>query len=350
MSSHLPPLHRVITALVGLVLVVALGQGALPLEANPGRAGSVLRSSRPAMGTLFEISIWARTGEEPIAADAALEALDLISALEKRISSWDADSETAAISRAAGGEAVTASRDLKELLSESIHWARRMNGAFDVTGGPLFELWERARERGKLPSESEVRARHELVGCDKVHFEGDAIRLARQGMKLGFGAAGKGFAADRVASFLRSRGFPDFIIDAGGDLVVGGTRGDTPWNIAIRRPRRQSHLATFEIRDCAIATSGDYERYFTVDDVRYSHIVDLQTGWPARGLTSVTVIAPRGVAADALATALGVMGVEEGLTLVETLPDVEALLVEEDGTVRLSSGLELSGGSLMRLP
>jgi len=349
MSSSLPPLHRVIAALSGLALV-ALGHGVLPADENPSRTGSVVRSSRLAMGTLFEVSIWAPTGEEPVAAEAALEALERISDLEKSISSWDEKSETTAINHAAGGEAVAVSPILMELLSSSLRWARHTEGAFDVTGGPLFELWEHAREDEALPSEARIRSELELVGHGKIELGDGTVRLASPGMKLGFGAVGKGFAADVAARFLRSRDFPDFIIDAGGDLVGGGTRGGTPWTIAVRHPRRQSHLATIEVADCSIATSGDYERHFMVDDVRYSHIVDLRTGWPVRSLTSVTVIAPRGVASDALATALSVMEVDDGLHLVEGLPEVEALLVEDDGTVRLSSGLSLAGGYLMRAP
>jgi len=340
----------VIAALSGLALVVALGHGVLPADDNPARAGSVVRSSRLAMGAVFEISIWTPTGTEPVAAETALEALDRISALERRISSWEEGSETAAINLAAGGEAVAVSPILMELLTSSLHWARYTDGAFDVTGGPLFKLWEQAREGGSLPSESRIRTGLELVGYEQVRLGDGTVRLGSAGMKLGFGAVGKGFAADLAARFLRSHDLPNFIIDAGGDLVVGGTRGGTPWTVAVRHPRRQSHLATIEVTDCSIATSGDYERYFTVDEVRYSHIVDLRTGWPVHSLTSVTVIAPRGIASDALATALSVMEVNEGLRLVEALPEVEALLVEDDGTVHLSSGLHLADGFLMRLP
>lgn len=349
MPDRLPPLHRVIAALVGLVLLVALGSRARSPDPDTVRIGSVIRSARPVMGTLLEISIWAPTGSEPAAADAALQALLEVTALEKRISSWDSQSKTSEINLAAGAEAVAVGPALEELVSDSLDWARRTEGAFDFTGGPLFELWEQAREKEALPAESEIRARLQLVGYEKVQLRNGTIRLTVPGMKIGFGAVGKGFAADRVAQSLRSSGFPDFIIDVGGDLVIGGKRGDTPWNIAIRHPRRGSHLATIATTDCAITTSGDYERYFTVDDVRYSHIIDPRSGWPARGLTSVTVIAPRGIDADALTTAISVMGVDAGLNLVESIPDVEALMVEEDGSMHLSTGLQMAKGFLTRL-
>ena len=128
--------------------------------------------------------------------------------------------------------------------------------------------------------------------------------------------------------------------------MVGGSRGDTPWQVAIRDPRRGGYLAVCGIGDCAIATSGDYEQFVVIDGVRYSHIVDPRTGRPARGIASVTVLTQRGIDADALATGLFVMGVEKGLALVEELKNTDALMVLEDGTTRLSTGLRLDDGQL----
>jgi thiamine biosynthesis lipoprotein len=171
-------------------------------------------------------------------------------------------------------------------------------------------------------------------------------RLPIMGMRLGFGAVGKGFAADRVATTLRAAGFSNFIIDAGGDLVLSGQRGRSPWNIGIRHPRSVRLLATARLTGCAIATSGDYEQYLVVDGVRYGHIIDPRTGWPVREVASVVVVAPRGADADALATGLFVLGPEDGLELVEKISSVEALFVMGDGTMRTSTGLELQGEKL----
>ena len=179
-----------------------------------------------------------------------------------------------------------------------------------------------------------------------IELTGGSVRLKKAGMKLGFGAIGKGFAADRAAAFLQSKGLSNFIIDAGGDLLVKGRRGDRSWNVAVRHPRGGEFLARLELGDFAIATSGDYERYFVVDGRRYSHILDLRSGWPAEHLTSVTVIARSAADADALATALFVMGVASGMDLVESLPDVEAIIADDDGKITLSSGLRLQGDRL----
>ena len=213
-------------------------------------------------------------------------------------------------------------------------------------GGPLFELWAEARKSETLPSDEEILGRLDRVGYDKVALSNQGVRLTKAGMKMGFGGVGKGFAADGAAAWLASHGFPDHIIDAGGDLVIGGSRGPESWNVAIRDPRRDVHLAVCAATDGAIASSGDYESLVIVEGKRYSHILDLRTGRPARGVAGVTVLTQRGADADALATAVFVLGPQEGLVLIESLPDTEALIVEEGGEVRLSEGLELEEGRL----
>ena len=311
--------------------------------------GSVVRSARPLMGTVFEVSVWAPATREPDAAETLGEALDLVAAIERRVSSWDPQSETSAVNRAAAGRPTRIGPELAQLLAASLDWSERTGGAIDITGSPLFELWNHARQTGVLPTDEEIDAARRLVGYRKVHLTEDTVVLAEPGMKIGFGAVGKGFAADRAATFLRGRGFSNFIIDAGGDVVVSGSRGGTPWHVAIRNPRRGEFLGVYGATDCAIATSGDYERFAMIGGVRYSHILDLRTGRPARGLSSVTVIAQNGTDADALATALFVMGADEGLAFVESLPGVESLMVEEGGAVRLSKGLRLAEGRLERI-
>ena len=334
-------------------IAVAAGLGLLFVScptgvqrAKPGVKGTVVHASRPLMGTTFEISVWASIADQPLAAETIQEALDHIAKLEKKISSWNSCSETSAINRAAGSDRVPIGSDLHELVTDSLVWARRTGGAFDFTGGPLFERWTRARQECVLPTKAEIQECLEHIGYEQVIVEGQAVKLAKPGMRIGFGAIGKGFAADHATTLLCKRGFTNFIIDAGGDVVVRGARGDTTWQVAIRHPRRAEFLAVYGTTDRAIATSGDYEQFFTIDDKRYAHIVDPRTGWPVRGIASATVITKRGVDADALATALNVMGYEQGLSLIEQLQDTEALVVMDDGTTHLSKGLTLSDGYL----
>ena len=319
------------------------------LSTSAGGSGGVVESMRPLMGTQFAVKIWAPPGREPAAAEAIRAALDGVAELERHISSWLPDSDTAKVGRAAGRSAVRVGVELRELLAVSTRWARRTGGAFDVTAGPLFELWDAAREQGLLPSEDAVQEGLARVGYDRIELRDETVRLPVAGMKLGFGSVGKGFAADRVAAQLRAAGFANFIIDAGGDLVLSGSRGGTPWHIGVRHPRSVQLLATARLTGCAIATSGDYEQYLVADGVRYGHIIDPRTGWPAREVASVVVVAPRGADADALATGLFVLGPEEGLALVEKITSVEALFVMNDGDLRRSTGLSLQGEILERI-
>ncbi|MBI4879574.1 MAG: FAD:protein FMN transferase [Planctomycetes bacterium] len=342
------PLRGIAVALLVLLALLALDRW----RASSGRLldeEDVIRAARPLMGTIFSVEVFPGGRERAEAQRAAFAALDLAERLEERISEWIEGSETSALNRAAGGAPLALSAELLELITASLDWARRTNGAFDVTGGPLYELWERAREDGRVPGADEVRALLDLTGFSKVRVAGNSVRLERPGMKLGFGAIGKGFAADRMAAFLRSAGWRDFIVDAGGNLVLSGARGARPWNIAVRHPRQDGPFATCRATDCAVATSGDYERFFEVDGVRYSHVIDPRTGWPVRGLSGVTVFASSGTDADALSTALFVMGMDQGLAFAESQEGVEALFIGDDGAARLTSGLRLEDGGILLL-
>lgn len=336
-----------LAALGALAIAARLPREAALPSVEPGRAeGSVVRESRALMGSMADVSVFAIAGREPAAAEAIRDALDLFAAIEKRVSAWEEASETSAVNRAAGGDFVRVSEEMRDLVAASIEWSKRTAGAFDVTGGPLFELWDAARKSGELPSPDDVRARLALVGFSRIELVGDLLRLETPGMKLGFGAIGEGFAADRAAALLRERGFRDFIVDASGDLVVSGSRGGEPWDSAIRHPRRDEFVARTRATDCAIATSGDYERCLVLGGERYSHILDLRTGWPARGAASVTVFARTATDADALATALAAMGVERGLEVVARRPGVGAFFVTEGGVTRCSAGLSFDGERL----
>jgi thiamine biosynthesis lipoprotein len=326
MFNQFHPVHRV--ALGALALALILAQAVEPgnREVRPDamaaeRDGIVFKSRRSLMGTEFKVTIWAPPDKSGIAAQALGEVFDELAGLEKRISSWQADSETTRVNASAGQSAVPIGVELEDLLNRSLHWARKTGGAFDVSGGPL-------------------------IGYQHIRMTDGRVRLQKAGMELGFGAIGKGFAADRAAAFLESKGLSNYIIDAGGDLLVKGRRGDRSWHVGVRHPRGEEFLARLEGGDCAIATSGDYERYFIVDGQRYSHILDLRSGLPAKRLTSVTVIASSTADADALATALFVMDASRGLELVEEQPEVDAIFVDDNGKITLSTGLHLQGDRL----
>ncbi len=353
MFEPLHKIHRVVLGTLALTLVLIVAAAVerddreVRLDAMAkDREGLVFKSRRSLMGTEFKVTIWAPKERAEVAAQALGDVFDELASLEKLISSWQPESETSRVNSMAGKEAVPVGPELQQLLGLSLHWARETGGAFDVSGGPLFELWEQACEREILPSQDEIDACRALTGYERIDLHKGTVHLRKAGMKLGFGAIGKGFAADRVAAYLQSKGLSDYIIDAGGDLLVKGSRGDRAWSLAVRHPRGEEFLARLESDDCAIATSGDYERFTVIDGQRYSHILDLRSGRPARDLTSVTVIAKSAANADALATALFVMSVPQGLVFVESHPEVEAILVDINGEVSLSKGLRLQGDRL----
>ncbi len=352
MPASIPAFHRVALAAVAALALAGLGwwtrhapaPAAAPATIPAG--GTVVRATRPLMGSVFEIAVWAPAGKEPGAAEAARAGLDLVAALEEKISEWKPSSEISAVNAAAGGGPVKVGPETRELVGAMVEWARKTGGAFDVTGGPLFRRWESARKEKNLPSHEEIAALRSMVGWDKIEVSPGAVRLAKAGMAIGTGAIGKGWAADKAGAMLESLGFPDYIIDAGGDLRIGGSRGGEPWTVAVKEPRREGFLATIAAAPGGIATSGDYERFWFVDGVRYSHILDLRTGWPARGLASVTIISRDGVSADALATAVFAMGPEKGLEFANGLEGVEAMLVREDGGELFTRGLRRVGDRL----
>lgn len=353
MSARLSEIHRV----TGLVLVAAVLTGLAWMSGHSHEvrdtdtaAGTVVQNSRLLMGTQFNLSVWVPIERAPEAAEALLDTLDQIEALERQISDWDPNSEISAVNRAAGQQAVRVSPPVRELVATAIDWSRRTEGAFDITGGALFELWRRARQEKTLPSDQDIASVLPQVGYQQLELEGDNVKLKRAQMKIDVGAIGKGFAADRAAAYLRAHEFPDFVIDAGGDLAVSGRRGNQAWDVAVRHPRRDELLATCAVTDCAVATSGDYEQYVTVHGQRYSHIIDPRTGWPASDAVSVTVITSRATDADVLATALSVMGADKGIALANSLPDVEALIFKSDGSRALSDGLRLVDNRLEKVP
>lgn len=265
--------------------------------------------------------------------------------------------------KSSAAEWIPVSPDTLALTQEAIQLAELTDGAFDPTVAPLIDLWgfvevtdhDHSDEsvvssgsptpmRGvQVPSIKDIEDTLALVDYRTVEIDPaeSRIRLSLPGQQLDLGGIGKGYAADRAAEILKSYGIEHALIDTGGDIVAVGSRDDgQPWRLAIRHPRSSGIMAVIGVRDLAVATSGDYERYFEVDGTRYNHIIDPRTGWPASELMSVTVLAPTGVQADALATAVFVLGVEKGTQLVESLPDVEALLVSVEGTTYVTSGLE----------
>lgn len=240
------------------------------------------------------------------------------------------------------------------VLRSALEIAEASGGAFDPTLLPVTELWA-FETGGRLPAPEQIRAALARTGFREVALKPGGEAALPAGFGLDLGGIAKGAVVDLLAEHLIESGRSDFLIDAGGDILVSGQKGaGQPWVIAVRHPRKSDAVLGLlrlgaEGRQTAVVTSGDYERYFEREGVRYHHILDPATGRPARGLVSVTVIAPSAAEADGLATAAFVLGPEAGLRLLETLPRVEGLLIEEAGDVlsaRTTGGFPLSPADL----
>jgi thiamine biosynthesis lipoprotein len=239
------------------------------------------------------------------------------------------------INRLAGGEPVLVDPELFELLELSVRLFQMTDGAFDVTSGPLTEIWTVARRDGQLPTPAQLQWALQLVGSGAVELDEheQTVRLARPGVSLNFGGIGKGYALDRAAEVLENAGIHDFLFQGGRSSVIarglcGGGEAGKLWSVGVIHPLRpERRLAEIFLRDRALSTSGSQTQSFTFQGRRYGHILDARTGMPADSVLSVTVLANTAAEADALSTALFVLGHDRGLEVCQQIDGVAALFV-----------------------
>ncbi|BAS29241.1 FAD:protein FMN transferase [Limnochorda pilosa] len=336
----------------GLAAVLAAAAVAVAAAADRGRGGDPVEVTGFSMGTYVHV-----VAEGPGAQEAAAGVLPELDRMTRALDRFDPGSDVARLNARAGEGPVTVGSETTRLIGEALRLARLSDGAFDPTIGPLVDLWgfvdpEAVEEnedaqgtvRGRhLPDVPAIEAARARVGYRWLQLaeDGQAASLDRAGMVLDLGGIAKGWAVDRLAERFRGAGVTRALIDLGGNLYALGGRPDgSPWRVGIQHPRRPGAvIAVVEATDEALATSGDYERYFIDGGTRYSHLLDPATGYPARELASVTVLAPHGVDADGLSTAVFVLGPERGARLVESLPGVEAVFVDTEMKVTYTSGL-----------
>ncbi len=259
-------------------------------------------------------------------------------------------SEVSVVNNNAGIRPVKVSKELFYLVEEAIEYATLTEGAFDPTIAPLVDLWgfidfDQERDDYRVPQDYEIASKLELVDYKLIELNKDnsTIYLPVEGMALELGGIAKGYIVDRALDILKREGIENAYINAGGDIALLGKRPDgNLWRIAIEHPRKESadhYLAILDISDSAVLTSGDYIKYFEKGGKRYHHLLDPQTGMPANLLISVTIIAETATDADALSTAVFVMGPLEGFALIEGIKGVEAVMVKPDFEILISSGL-----------
>lgn len=305
-----------------------------------GQEPAVVIRVQMQMGTLVKITAVGRSESEAQAAAAV--GFSEIRRLEELLSTWIPTSELSQVNAAAGVMPVTVSLDTLAVVQRAMQAAEMTGGGFNIAIGPAVDAW-RVTEAQRIPAASELEALRPLVDLRAVHVnERDrTIYLEKIGMRIDVGGIGKGYAADQAVTVMQKAGAVAGVVALSGDIKTFGRLPDgRKFPVGIQHPRQEGAvLAWIDLQDEAISTAGDYERFFERDGVRYHHILDPLTLQPARACQSVTVIAKEGVWADGLDTGIFVMGAESGMRLVESLPDVEAVIVDHDGLVHVSSGL-----------
>ncbi len=293
------------------------------------------------MGSRFEITVVAPN--EDIGYINIDEAISEIKRVEKLISSWDENSQTAQINKNAGIRPVQVSGELFSLIERSIRISEITDGAFDITYASLDKVWQFDGSMTRFPSTAEIQNSIAKIGYQKIVLNPNkqTVFLPKPGMKIGFGAIGKGYAADKAKELLVSKQVKAGIINASGDLTTWGTKADGGnWMVGISNPlNREKVFSWLPVVESSVATSGNYEKYIVFNEKKYAHIIDPRTGYPTSGMSSVSIFAKRVELCDALATAVFVMGRDTGLHMINQLDGVEAVIVDDENKIHKSTGI-----------
>jgi thiamine biosynthesis lipoprotein len=323
--------------IVGILLVLAVFFRSAPhAEVDTGY--------RMLMGTFGRIV--AIAPDSPAAGKSAEAGFAELVRIDELMSDYKPDSELAAVNQNAFKSPVMVSQPTFDVLTTAHYFSQLTEGAFDVTVGPLVDLWRRAADANSIPTETELQQARAKVGYEKLILDANEMtaRFAVDGMRLDLGGIAKGYAVDKAIEAMKKRGALGGMVDIGGDIRCFGTppKSKETWLIGLQDPNSKDWIGTtrpslvLKLNDQAIATSGDYRRFALIDGKKYSHIIDSKSGYASPGLASVTIIAKEAVDADALATAVSVLGPQKGLDLIENLPQTEAILISPGPEFRLN--------------
>jgi len=300
------------------------------------------------MGNSFEITVVA--DDDPAGGERAHRMIELaiaeIRRIERLLTTFDDNSQTNLINRNAGIGAVKVDKEVFDLIQRSIKISSITDGAFDITYGSLDKkLWNFDRSMTSLPDEATASSMVKLIDYRNVILNSEecTVMLKEKGMRIGFGGIGKGYAAEVAKNLLKKEGVKSGIVNASGDLTAWGTQANgKPWTIGIANPDH-AHLpfSYINITDMAIATSGNYEKYVTINGKKYSHTINPKTGLPVTGIKSVTIICPNAEIADAMATPVTIMGIKAGINLVNQVQHLGCIIIDDDNNIYSSKNIHL---------
>ena len=310
----------------------------LLLPVSPVRAGDVapqhsFRFSEPHMGSMWTITCYGSDRDEVSAAVKA--AFQRVSELDAIMTDYDPNSELLRLCQAGVGMAHPIGQDLLDVMMASQRVSRASRGAFDITAGPLIQLWRRARRQGELPDPARIHEAMSVLGYHNIVLDAGhhTATLRRDGMRLDLGGIAKGFAADAALKVLRERGYSSALVAASGDLAIGDAPpGELGWRIRVGDPESRTNLLGFSLllRNVGVSTSGDAEQFVKIGSSQYSHIVDPATGTGLTNRVQATVIADSATRSDAWATAVCILGVEKGTRIINADRKLSALFVIPD--------------------
>jgi thiamine biosynthesis lipoprotein len=319
--------------------LIAAVVAALLATSVPARAEWMSRVEDGIMGTRIAIELWA---DDHAQGEAAIEAvLGEMRRVDLAMSTYKPTSELSIVNATAAAKPVVITPELFDLLTTALEYSRITDGAFDITYASVGYLYDFRRH--VRPSEAQIEAA--LPGINYRHVMLDpkarTVRFSQPGVRVDLGGIGKGHAVDQGILILQGRGFKHALVTAGGDSRIIGDRFGKPWVVGIRHPDRKDEvIARIPLEDAAISTSGDYERYFDEDGVRYHHIIDPHTGQSASKVRSATIIGPTATRTDGLSKTAFVLGPERAIEIYNRLDDIDAILVAPDGKVLYTKGLQ----------
>lgn len=330
-------LNKYRKVVLGLLIFILLGIGVYRAVNAPKE----VKRTNYMMGTVVNLTLYTK--------DDTLfeECFNIVRDIENKMSLNIEGSEINNINKNAFNKPVRLSDDMYNVISKSIEYSKMSNGKFDITAGKLVELWNIGSSKARVPSQEEIDNAIEFVDYNDIVLDDEekTISLKKDGMVLDLGGIAKGYAADRIKEHLKSRGVEKAIIDLGGNIyVVGSNPSNKPWGIGIQNPfteNRNEYLGSVSETNKSIVTSGVYERYYEEDGKKYHHILDTETGYPVENnLMGVSIVSKNSIDGDALSTSVFAMGLEDGMKLINSMDDVDAIFITKDKKVYLSDNIK----------